>query len=306
MVIKYAILSRERGNWLLQRPKHTLKQIAHLQPELWIRTDDTTLTSYVKLANKYNVNLRHYDGSNIFGYAQTADKILSASIEANDDVLFIFDDDLVLSMHNPILGKEPAFIPCDNKSIKILLEQAAHLVCPELPALSFTPIMSRTQPCLINYCSWLSMVTVFYISHFKEYNHRFWQGKEIEAYCDVNFSLQLLRDGFLTANMTTLLLNNVFNNPGGCSLYRTLEVQNASVEYLKKIYPTFVRTHKKYGFLDDKNVERESPIVNWKKAFNYAKFKERFGILVNDFIGPHLRAYEKEYASFIEELRHEH
>jgi len=271
-----------------------------------IRDDDSQRAEYFAYALERNVEPTVYSGVGIYGAAQTYDYIIEQAIQDGVERLMILDDDLWFKMKNPVLFAKPDFKFTTSSELSVLLSHAASLVGPELPLLSFTPIMARLQQRLITFCKRIMMAYVIYVPHFDNYpSHRFWQGIEIEARCDLNLSLKLLTEGFLTAFMSTLYITDNVNNPGGCSVYRDLECERASVEYLKNKYPSFVKTFKKRGWMDDDSIIRDAPKIAWKQAFNHELFQKRFHESAVIFANRMNSEYEEVYSDFIKELRNE-
>lgn len=306
MNYRIVVPSRERARWLSTRKRSMLNCVKTMNPVFMVRDDDSQKVEYFIYARERGVEPTIYDGTDIYGAAQTYDCIIEQAIKDGVERLMILDDDLWFKMKNPILFAKPDFKFTTASELSTLLSHAASLVCPELPLLSFTPIMARMQRRLITFCKRIMMAYVIYVPHFKEHlSHRFWQGIEIEARCDLNLSLKLLTEGFLTAFMSTLYITDNVNNPGGCSVYRDLECERASVEYLKSRYPSFVKTFKKRGWMDDDSIIRDAPKITWKRAFNHELFKERFDESAVTFANKMNREYEEVYSDFIKELRNE-
>lgn len=298
------IPSRERARWLMSKQTNTLMWLHELNPGFHVRDDDSQLESYKVLCNKYNTPIIIYDAKNIRGAAQTYDMLIDKAIADGLEKLIIIDDDLSFVMHNPDLRGSPMFIKCSTDQIRVLCEHLASITCDQAPLASFTPIMKRTQPNLINYAVPIMMCYSFHLPFFKAHpEYRFWCGWDIEGRCDHNLTLRLLSDGYLTSFMASCFIPDNVNNPGGSSTFRDLECEKASVKYLVDKYPGLVKTYKKRGWVNDPYVMRDAPIISWKKAFNYDAFKAHFGERAVDFASRHLAAYEKVYSAFIEEQR---
>jgi len=295
--------SRERANWLKGRQNNTLKQVAHLNPLLYVREDDSQMDAYKQMADEYGVGMLMQDPSAL-GAAQTYDSLIDLAIRDGYQCLVVLDDDLSFSMHNPIKAAKPDYKRCTPDELAHLVDDFANLTSLQLPAASMTPIMKRSQPGCIGYAHPLMWTYSFYLPHFKAHpEHRYWKGKHIEARCDLNLALTLLTQGYLTAFMATCFIPDNVNNPGGCSTYRTLDLEKQSVDYLKATYPGLVTTHYMRGWVGDANVQREAPIIKWKRAFNHEAFAERFGEEPIDFTRRHLTDYETRYGAWVDEIR---
>jgi hypothetical protein len=303
-----AIPSRGRADWLRKKKNTTLRQTSFLTPEFWVRKDDD-YQAYCHYMMEHHLRpadyMVHYDGEGILGAAQTYDMMIDHYInDGGPDRLIILDDDLAFSMHNPIPDAKPDYKLCNSMELSALFQQAANLVCPEMPILSFTPIMTRSHDHLISYCKPMMMAYVYYLPHFKKHpEHRFWVGEEIEARCDLNLTLKILTEGYLTSFMVTLFIPDNVNNPGGCSIYRDLEMEVKSVNYLKTHYPNCTRPRMKRGWVDNPDVIRPAVTIQWKKAFDHFKFREHFGVEANVWAKEHLVKYERVYADFVKGIR---
>lgn len=85
---------------------------------------------------------------------------------------------------------------------------------------------------------------------------------------DFDVALQLLRAGRPSVTINTLLQDQGASNaPGGCSTYRSMEVQAKGAEGLKKFHPDFVRVVTKNAKSGTAWAERRDVNVQWKKAY---------------------------------------
>jgi len=313
---RLVIPSRGRAKWLDTHATNTLRQIPpNVNPTILLREDEKEemLFDYHKMINKINPSysalmISKENCKKIYGAAQTYDYIIDSAIEQKAERLIILDDDLRFSMHNPIYGAKPDFKLCNYYELQTLLEHFADITSYELPLATLTPIMTRSQPLAITPCKPIMMAYSFYLPFFKEHpEYRFWIGKEIEARCDLNLTLRLLTDGYLTAFFTRLFIPDNVNNPGGCSVYRDLDHEKASIAYLKKYYGHLgiLRSRIKKGWINDPDVEREALTIQWRKAFNKKKFQEHFGIDPNTFVSNINKTYDIKYAEFIRTIREE-
>lgn len=302
--------SRGRAEWLYRSTRKTCDFLRGVpNTRLWVRADDPDKTTYRYYAESRDIRVVEYDASKILGAAQTYDALINDAIECHYEVLIVLDDDLRFTTPNPILGAKPMFVFLDRVGLmKEMLDQASSVVCEEMPLITFTPVMNRSHPTLFNFCAPIMMAYVLYLPHFRAHpEHRFWYGEEIEARCDLNLSLMLLTGGWLTAFLCTVLIPDNVNNPGGCSIYRDLEFEKASVTYLKRRYPTLVKTRPKRGWAGDPDVVREAPIISWKRAINKELFYSNHGVSVSDWAyNVKLKEYEDVYSKFIRRYRLAH
>jgi len=265
------------------------------------------MQDYKKLANQYAIEMIVYNPSGINYCSQTFDSIIDRAIKTNFKYLVIFDDDVFFKMRNPDITRQPVYITIPNRWIIELFYQTLDLLSPELPFICLNPILSRSQYHLLKFCAPLQNTYFYYLDHLREHkDHRFWKGEEIEARCDLNLTLHLLTTGFLTAYSATFLVNSTeVNHPGGCSLYRTIEMERASVEYLKRTYPKFVSTKKKRGWVGEPDLIRDAPFISWKQALNQERFEYMFNISALSFCRTLILKYETIYSRFIKQIMSE-
>lgn len=309
-----AVPSRERALWLMNRAQHTLRHVAHLKPVLFVRDDDSQLNVYEKYAHDYNAYLVLQESKGCFGVSQAYDMLIDMAIDQGFKYLLILDDDMYFKMRNPILGALPQFKLCTPDELFYLFNHWTQILCKEMPAMSLVPIGRRALPFLIDFTTALMWCYGFYLPHFKEHKeHRFYKGKEIEARCDVNLAMQLLRNGYSTGYFNSLLIPMEACNPGGCSTYRSIEVEHQSIDFLLNTYGNKFFTEKiSKGWITkvgndydayDKNMLRRSVVCHWKKALDKEKFEANHGISYERFCANKLNAYESVYSAFIELIR---
>ena len=288
------------------RTHSTLRQTAHLKPVFYVRADDTQLDDYIKYAKLYDTTPFVYNPAHINFASQTYDAIIDREIDRGMcKYLIILDDDLQFKMPNPDIHAQPIFMYAGEEHIGKLFRQVLDNLSDKIVACSLCPILSRSQYHLLKFCAPLQNTYFYYLPHFFEHpEHRFWKGEHIEARCDLNLTLSLLTQGFLTMYTTTLLVNlTTPNNPGGCSVYRHLDVEKMSVEYLRRTWPQFVSLRKKRGWVDDPDVIRDAPFIKWRQAFNKTLFKDRFGVDALVFCKDTIAEYEVVYSEFMASMR---
>jgi hypothetical protein len=82
----------------------------------------------------------------------------------------------------------------------------------------------------------------------------------VELRSDICVTLQLLLKGFPNAIWTETVVNQEYDAPGGCNIYRTVEMSDTEACKLAKLFPDYVSVEqRKYGRLE--------VTVQWKKAF---------------------------------------
>jgi hypothetical protein len=297
---KLVVPSRERAAWLKGRTNHTLRYVAHMNPVLFVRDDDTQLDAYRWYANEYEVKLTLQSSKGVLGASQTYDFLIEQAIMEGYERLVVLDDDVNFVTFNPVLGAKPDFVRPTPSQLTQLMNLWVGLLCPEMPAVSMNSILRRTQPNLLSYSKALTWCYAYYLPHFVAHpEHRFAKGVEVEAHCDLNLSLQLLTQGYLTCLDNTLIMVTEPNNPGGCSTYRSEEVWQMSTRYLLAHYPQIVTP------MPRRKSGGQAMRIAWKKAFNREAFAMNHGVRAEDFMYDRLVRFERDYGALVEEYRNE-
>lgn len=90
----------------------------------------------------------------------------------------------------------------------------------------------------------------------------------IEHREDIDLTLQLLQKGYKNAVLTTLCVDQRYNNPGGASVHRTMEASNADAERLAELFPGLVKVVERAY---KGSVPRKEVICYWQKAYARAQ-----------------------------------
>lgn len=86
---------------------------------------------------------------------------------------------------------------------------------------------------------------------------------------DMDMTLQILRAGYCNLVSYKWANDHVSSNaPGGCALYRTLELMKSDAEILKKLHPEFVTVVEKTTKTSWGGCLRTDVRIQWKKAYN--------------------------------------
>jgi len=85
---------------------------------------------------------------------------------------------------------------------------------------------------------------------------------------DFDLQLQLLRAGLGNCSLNYFANGQKMTNmPGGCSTYRSHEVQDASARRLQELHPAFVRLRQKENKTDREGLGTRTEVtISWKKA----------------------------------------
>ena len=305
---KIVILSRGRAKWLMEQKRTTLSQVQHLTPEVYVSMNDPELHLYTEYCATYGIYPRPFNPETeeytINCYSKTYDLIIQDAIDEGYEKVIILDDDLSFFMVNPIIGNKPDYKYCDPYEIESLFTHMTELTCDKLPLISSARIESRSLPFVLNFNAAMRIAVCVHLQHVKDNpDFKLWKGMETEAHCDSYMSMKTMRDGYLTSQLATLFVSSNLNNPGGCSDYRTLDLQESAIVKLCKLFPDFTKMKLKQGWAGDPNKMIKGITFYWKKSFNKKKFQERFGLDANEYAKSVINKYEKIYSNFIRSIR---
>lgn len=117
----------------------------------------------------------------------------------------------------------------------------------------------------ITYCTRSMRMFMLDLEKVRKVGARFDRTKTKE---DMDMTLQLLRAGHKNAVFYKWANDHVSSNaPGGCALYRTLELMKEDAEVLAKLHPGFVKVVEKQTKTSWNGMKRTDVIVQWKKAY---------------------------------------
>ena len=197
---------------------------------------------------------------NIRTLAHTRDYIIH-DMPGNDHVVFM-DDDLVFAERRQ--DDRAKFQPPREGSLKDML-RAIDLSLLNYPMVGIGAREGGnrvTEHYVEN--SRIMRVLAFRRSYLKEHCLTF---SPLVVMEDFHINLQILRSGAKTLICNDWVSNQVGGSdaPGGCSAYRTPQVQTESAELLAKLHPGFVKVVEKKGWQGQGT--RTDVMVYWKKAY---------------------------------------
>jgi hypothetical protein len=236
------------------------------------------------------------------GWGETMDVILELAIEDDVERLCVLDDDLAFSARDPATG----FMSLKSVSGRELgeyLQQGLNLVRPECPHLGVPQVYNRTHDRVLHFCAPAIAVHFLYVPHFVAHpEHRF-ACSGMRAYTDFRIALLELTSGFLNGLMTTLIVTNDFNAPGGSSVYRSAARQWAGAKRLARDFPDVVLLRRREGYGADKDAVLEKPSVRWRQALNREAFVERFKQDPSAFASKMLARFESDFTEMVRRVR---
>lgn len=196
---------------------------------------------------------------NIRTLAHTRDHIIH-EMEGPDHVVFM-DDDLVFATRRT---DEPTkFRPPLKGELQAMLREIdlSLLNCPMVGVGAREGGNRNTDPYIMN--SRIMRVLAFRRSYLKQ---RLLTFSPLVVMEDFHINLQILRSGADTCICNNWVSNQVGGSdaPGGCSVYRTPQVQTDSANLLAKLHPGFVKVVEKKGWQGQGT--RTDVIIQWKRA----------------------------------------
>lgn len=200
-----------------------------------------------------------------FGIPKTRDNILH---DCNNEYLIMIDDDIRFASRN-----KNKYTPLSKPGFTYMInDMISHCtsLCPivGITARQFSnnltePIKENTRIIQV-YC--LHMPTIH-----KE-GVKF-SDADIPFMTDYYFTIKHLTLGYKNKILTEYTRDDNMQTPGGCATYRTVKLCNQSAIGLSKLFPDIVKPYyKESGTWEEKRINVR---VQWKKAFNEIKYKER-------------------------------
>jgi hypothetical protein len=186
------------------------------------------------------------------------------------DRIFMFDDDLRFAARR---GDDPTkFTPASAEDLSHALQSVdEHLARYPMVGLGAREGGNRVTDCWVKATR---IMRAFGLSrkYLRDYNISFSPLKLME---DFHVNLQILESGKITCVYNDLVTDQVggSNSAGGCSVYRTPELQEASANLLASRHPGVVKVVKKTTKGAWGGGTRTDVIVQWKQAAKFARNK---------------------------------
>jgi len=203
---------------------------------------------------------------------------------AKDDFIFFMDDDLVFHTRT-LNGKLKRSTPSRMESM--LREVTFHLTMQNIPIVGISCRMGNNR--VPEDHTDITRVTRCYAVNKEVFNKVGAVFDPIDTFVmeDFHMNLCFLEKGHKNRVLYKYAQSDSGSNAeGGCSLYRTQEIQKRSALFLKQKHPMFVTVKEKktkgswIGFKKDKDgfITRTDVIVHWKKAYRFGIRKPKRGI----------------------------
>jgi ssDNA-binding Zn-finger/Zn-ribbon topoisomerase 1 len=200
----------------------------------------------------------------ITNLAQTR-QVLMENVE--DDVVFMMDDDLSFAVRGKRADNPLYLSAAEASDVQEMVKQVYyHCEKEGLAGVSMREGNNRKEE-EVEYCSRMCRAWAVHMPTFRAIGAKFEQYPSVE---DFDITLQFLLAGKRNAVLNNFTTNQFGSNTeGGCSEYRTMDVQKEAAEALARKYPLFVKTVSKetktkvtWG-----GQTRIDVHVQWKKAY---------------------------------------
>ena len=183
--------------------------------------------------------------------------------DENDSKLIMLDDDLTFATRS--LTDPKKFITSTPKEI----DACFAMVEKALKTYAHVSIRHREMAQdadEVEYCCRALRALAYDVKVLKREGVRFNRCKVME---DFDVTLQLLRKGYANAVLSRYIQNQGGSQAaGGCSTWRTMEVQAEGARALHKLHPDFVKLVEKTTKTAWGGGTRTDVVVSWKKAFS--------------------------------------
>ena len=243
------------------RQQNTLKELNQdgITPIVLIQANEEE--GWMPLVENFDFHLRTLPG-HIRDLTSTRDFIIH-DMEGADHVVFL-DDDLTFARRR---SDDPTkFRPCEPGDLRemfttidstLTMYPMAGIGAREGGNRNVEPFLTNTR---------IMRVLAFRRSFLKDRALTFSPLKVME---DFNINLHILRSGGSNCVVNNWVSNQVGGSdaPGGCSLYRTDQVQTDSAHLLAKLHPGFVRVVEKTTKGAWGGKTRTDVVISWKKAY---------------------------------------
>jgi hypothetical protein len=200
----------------------------------------------------------------ITNLAQTR-QVLMENVE--DDIIFMMDDDLSFAVRGKREDNPLYLSTANGYDIRNMVEKVYEYCEKEgLAGVSMREGNNRKEE-EVDYCSRMCRAWAVHMPTFRAIGAKFEQYPSVE---DFDITLQFLLAGKRNAVLNNFTTNQFGSNTeGGCSEYRTMDVQKEAAEALAKKYPLFVKTVSKETKTSWGGETRVDVHVQWKKAYKY-------------------------------------
>lgn len=185
-----------------------------------------------------------------------------------DDIVFLIDDDLYFAKRkgDPSKGGPLERVTDKEQMVAVFDKLLYWMIQDKIPQVALAPRNgnNRVDGEHVECCR----QTAFVGLNLNELDGAHYRLHIME---DLDITLQLLRAGKKNRMLLTHCWDQGSNSAGGCSSFRSPEVQSKGAHSLRDHHPEFVKVvvkNQKQKWFADKEVIHHDVIVQWKKAFS--------------------------------------
>ena len=178
--------------------------------------------------------------------------------------MIIMDDDL--SFFTRRNGDHKHLHKITPEELEVMFDDMLHAMETGYPMVGISAREGNNrQPASFAECTRSMRIFGLDLDIVREIGARFDRTKTKE---DMDMTLQILRAGYKNLVYYGYANDHVSSNaPGGCAIYRTLQLMEQDAHVLANLHPGFVRVVKKQTKTSWNGQERTDVIVQWKKAY---------------------------------------
>ncbi len=263
-----AIPTRNRYDMM---DKGTLSNIPeNLMEHVYLFVRDDEYEQYVPVVEKYGCGLINLLEEPInfmrdpeAGMAEVRDFIVRYCYENDIVNCIMIDDDIRFAVHE-LKAEKTTYHPMSKEEFHSMIMDLLEASSPELPLAGIQARQfSNNKLSKFEYNTRIIQLQALHIPTIISEGVTFTY--EAPFISDYNFALELLTRGYRNIVLNKYTRDDKPNEKGGCSEYRTAELQSASAVALYKKFPDVVRLVQKTN--GSWKTPRINPVVSWKKAY---------------------------------------
>ena len=290
-----AIPSKGRIGWLKKQKHHSLQLRSNEHPIIvFLNSNEKYYDEYCDYCNSVGFDVRAMHDSKINFSSKAYDYIIKYASDNGFERLHIIDDDLQFF---ELVGRDFSNGSTTRTlSVDSLVYFMSLILCENAPLASVPYQFERIGISkLINFTGKTMNCYFIHVETFVKNNWKFYRNEVMDPSCDLDINLKLLTNGYFTPRLNNFNTGSNTYHPGGCSMTRTIERINNSIDALKEMYPSFVSIGEgKDGI--------HSVKCKFKKAFDEKLFYKRVCMSAEDWAKGMRSFYEAKYAIYIKEL----
>jgi len=264
------IHSYKRGDWLLKYVNSLTVMSENIisNTKIFIRREE--YENYLDVANKFNVNLECIDVAKESYLALTRDIMLDYAIKKDYTHYIMLDDDIRFAIRPYLSG---VYRTSTKETFEKMINEVIAICDNEYP---ITGIVARQFSNNFNMLyrenQRIIQLMCIHIPTIKK-DRVYFNALNLSCMSDYYFVLSYLKKGYKNKVITMYTRDDKMQTEGGCSVYRTPKMVSNSAIKLYRAFPDCVTlAYKNTGTWKEERIDVK---MQWKKAFNKEKYKER-------------------------------